>query len=270
MAQLYHDKYKSSSKKKAATNNNNEEDDEITLQSDEEESTEAAVESPLIEVLKQNLKQIVALLDSAAPAQKIENCYDQTTYVPLGQLRLKIVELILFILKLHKQTLYETLETSEALPLISKLFATYPWNNFLQLKVIAIYEEIFENNDTAQHRKQLLSNSQLCETLIKLAEEPNYKHESNRNFRFGYMAAVIKLANFVTKHAATSADVSEYTAGLGSDWTSFVENELRKSNETNNKSLGGQQPRHSMDDDDNDNHYEVNMEKIMQRFSNYN
>jgi hypothetical protein len=25
-----------------------------------------------------------------------------------------------------------------------------------------------------------------------------------------------------------------------------------------------------MDEDDNDNHYEVNMEKIMQRFSNYN
>jgi hypothetical protein len=102
-----------------------------------------------------------------------------------------------------------------------------------------------------------------------LAEEPNYKHESNRNFRFGYMAAVIRLANFVTKHAA-SQDVQEYTAGLGSDWTNFVENELKKSNETNNKSLGGQQPRHSMDEDDNDNHYEVNMEKIMQRFSNYN
>jgi hypothetical protein len=154
LAQLYHDKFKGSSKKKAG-NNNNEEDDEITLQSDEED-TEVAVESPLIEVLKQNLKQIATLLETAAPTQKIENCYDQTTYVPLGQLRLKIVELILFILKLRKQTLYETIETSDALPLISKLFAAYPWNNFLQLKVISLYEEIFENSETSQHRKQLL------------------------------------------------------------------------------------------------------------------
>lgn len=39
----------------------------------------------------------------------IENCYDQTTYVPLGQLRLKIVELVMFSLRLHKETLYETI-----------------------------------------------------------------------------------------------------------------------------------------------------------------
>ena len=102
-----------------------------------------------------------------------------------------------------------------------------------------------------------------------MAKEPNYKHESNRNFRYGYMAAVIKLGNFVTKNA-TVEDVKEYTEGLGAEWTNFVEEELKKSNDTNNKSLGGQQPRHSMDEEDNDNHYEVNMEKIMQRFSNYN
>jgi hypothetical protein len=71
-----------------------------------------------------------------------------------------------------------------------------------------------------------------------LAESPNYKHESNRNFRYGYMAAVIRLGNFVTKHAVTE-DVQEYVAGLGEDWTNFVEEELKKSNETNNKSLGG-------------------------------
>lgn len=83
------------------------------------------------------------------------------------------------------------------------------------------------------------------------------------------MAAVIKLGNFVTKNA-TAEDVKEYTESLGAEWTNFVEEELKKSNDTNNKSLGGQQPRHSMDEEDNDNHYEVNMEKIMQRFSNYN
>ncbi len=65
LAQLYHDKYKGSSKKNNS-NNNNEEDDEITLQSDEEE-TEIATESPLIDVLKHNIKSLVELLETAAP-----------------------------------------------------------------------------------------------------------------------------------------------------------------------------------------------------------
>lgn len=84
------------------------------------------------------------------------------------------------------------------------------------------------------------------------------------------MAAVTRLANLVNKHVSTNSDVKEYTDRLVNEWSNFVDNELKKSNDTNNKSLGGQQPRHSMDDDDNENHYEVNMEKIMQRFSNYN
>ena len=58
---------------------------------------------------------------------------------------------------------------------------------------------------------------------------------------------------------------------LGEDWKSFVEGELKRTNELNNRSLGGQQPRHSIDDtEDADNHYEVNMEKIMARFTNFN
>lgn len=64
LAQLYHDKYKGSSKKN--NSNNNEEDDEITLQSDEED-TEIATESPLIDVLKHNIKNLVELLETAAP-----------------------------------------------------------------------------------------------------------------------------------------------------------------------------------------------------------
>ena len=49
-----------------------------------------------------------------------------------------------------------------------------------------------------------------------------------------------------------------------------MEGELKKSNDTNNKNLGGQQPRNSMDEDDNDKDYEVNMEKIMAKFTNFN
>ena len=84
------------------------------------------------------------------------------------------------------------------------------------------------------------------------------------------MATVIRIGNFFVKYA-DKEDVKAYTESQGEEWTAFIEGELKKSNETNSKSLGGQQPRHSIgDEDDNNDHYEVNMEKIMQRFSNFN
>lgn len=53
-------------------------------------------------------------------------------------------------------------------------------------------------------------------------------------------------------------------------WRYFVEGELLKSNETNNKNLGGQQPRNPIDEDDAEKDYEMDMEKIMAKFSSFN
>jgi hypothetical protein len=65
--------------------------------------------------------------------------------------------------------------------------------------------------------------------------------------------------------------VKEYLATENNGWKAFYEGEVKKSNDLNNKSLGGQQPRGSGgDSDENENHYEVNMEKIMARFTNFN
>lgn len=52
------------------------------------------------------------------------------------------------------------------------------------------------------------------------------------------MATVIKLANFIQKYNDKD-DVKEFISSLGDSWKNFVDNELKKSNDTNNKSLGG-------------------------------
>lgn len=84
------------------------------------------------------------------------------------------------------------------------------------------------------------------------------------------MAAVIKVANFLIKNK-DKEEVSPYLESVGDDWKNFIEGELKRSNDTNNRSLGGQQPRSSMgDDEDNDKDYEMNMDKIMAKFSNFN
>lgn len=82
------------------------------------------------------------------------------------------------------------------------------------------------------------------------------------------MAAVVKLANTLVKYQSTRDPVSEYLASLGEEWKSFVEGELKYSNDTNTKSLGGQQPRSSgMDEDDMEG--SLSMDSILAKFQNF-
>ena len=83
------------------------------------------------------------------------------------------------------------------------------------------------------------------------------------------MAACIKLANIIQKHK-DKEEVAEYIKSQESEaWEAFVEGELKKSNYTNTKSLGGQQSRGQFDDEEDNSSYETNMEKIMARFANF-
>ena len=82
-----------------------------------------------------------------------------------------------------------------------------------------------------------MRNSDLCATIVALAKKANYAHESQKTFRHGYMAAVIKLGNIVNKHAS-DAEMKNVLESV-EDWQDFVDGELKRSNEVNNKNLGG-------------------------------
>lgn len=189
---------------------------------------------------------------------------------PLGQLRLKIIDLVLHLLKLGKKVIVEPLSQTDCLVQINRYVEAYPWNNFLQLKVQNIYEEVLENHQ--DFRSALLSSSEIAPTLIKLSQNNIYEHSSKRPIRHGYMALVVKVANLLQKHRAISNDVRDYLEknDWSEDWQAFVDGELKRSNDTNSRSLGGQQPRNSIDEEDNEKDYEMNMEKIMAKFSNFN
>lgn len=81
------------------------------------------------------------------------------------------------------------------------------------------------------------------------------------------MAVIVRISNLLIKNK-TQDVVSQYLESLGEDWKSFVEGELRISNETNEKSLGGQQPRNQPGDDD-DMEGSMSMDSILSRFSNF-
>jgi len=84
-----------------------------------------------------------------------------------------------------------------------------------------------------------LNSSNIGQTLIKLSKDSQFKHPSDRPIRHGYMAAVIKIANVISKSKDNKDEVVTYIKTLGDDWKEFVDGEFKRSNETNNRSLGG-------------------------------
>ena len=242
------------------------EDEETTLQQLSEDEGEESGDGSLIEVLVHNVPRIVAYLDLPERSQsELSTSYDAKIQ-PLGSLRLKVVELVYQIIKLNKDSILTAIGDSTFFEKLSTLIEAYPWNNFLHLKVIAIYEDVFESSNK-DFIKQALTSGKIGETLITLAGKKTFQHESNRSIRQGYMAVVVKLANTILKYKAKEG-VQEYLTALGDDWRSFVEGELKQSNDVNTRSLGGQQPRQSSADDD-DVEGSMSMDSILQKFQNF-
>ncbi|CDW85853.1 UNKNOWN [Stylonychia lemnae] len=264
LIQIYHEKRKDDHR---SSNNNDNEDEDTIIQNEDEEGQE----SPLVEILSQSVSKLIAYLSSpaAAPRQEIDSSYD-IKLAPLGHLRLRIIDLIYQLVKLNKASILNSLAETNVFAQISGLVERYPWNNFLQLKVQSLYEEIFENQN-ADFRGKVLQGSNLAQTLISLSKSKVFEHPSKRGIRHGYMALVVKIANLIQKNKEKQ-EVQNYLNSLPQpeDWQKFVDGELKSSNDTNSKNLGGQQPRTSMDDDDNEKDYEMNMEKIMAKFTNFN
>jgi len=98
--------------------------------------------------------------------------------------------------------------------------------------------------------------------------------ESTRKIRNGYMALVISVSTKIqTNYDNKDQVVNDYIENVGGEeWKNFVDNELAKSNENNNKTLGGctRNPNNDDNDEGGEGSYDVQMEKIMQRFTNFN
>lgn len=113
-----------------------------------------------------------------------------------------------------------------------------------------------------------------------MSKEASFTLGSARRIRNGYMNLVINIANKLQKKYEGStagektedATVYDYLDSVGEDWRVFVDDELKKSNENNAKTLGGCTTRNNQEEEDenNDSSYDVQMEKIMARFTNFN
>ena len=156
--------------------------------------------------------------------------------MPLGRFRLRSIELLLIIFKLHRQPLYDAIIKSEVLGSLNSLVHRYMWNNFLHLKVQYIWTEIITVSQNAEFRKTCMFHSNIGKELSNLGESNHYTHASERQNRAGHMGLVTQISNLLRK--SEKEEVKEYVASLDKAWTDFVEGELKETNSKNEKSLG--------------------------------
>lgn len=120
--------------------------------------------------------------------------FNDQAFVPLGQQRLRSVDLVLNMIKLRKAPLLTALAESEIFGNIMALVKEYPWNNFLQLKVINICNEVISNNTNAEFRQQFLERSGIAQAFVDMSAQASIAMESSREIRNGYMALVINIS----------------------------------------------------------------------------
>jgi len=101
----------------------------------------------LVEVLLSKISSIEKILQSEQDGPLMQNSVTDEKFVPLGQQRLRSVELVLKMLQMKKDVLNTAIASSKIPLHIMSLIKAYPWNNFLQLKVINIWTEVLENQD---------------------------------------------------------------------------------------------------------------------------
>lgn len=210
------DRQKKKDQKADADKDNHDEDDDIVQQNSDDEAADdleasnpnsvAAQTQVLVDVLLRKMSNIETILKNDFEGPKIRSSVTDQEFVPLGQQRLYTIELVLRMVQLKKDALYEALGSSKIFANIMGLVKQYPWNNFMQLKVISMTDEILDNCESETFKKAFLNGSGLGKALVDMAVQANYTMTTGRQIRNGYMALVVGVSNkLVKKYKGTGA-----------------------------------------------------------------
>ena len=129
----------------------------------------------MITLIAGNIPRIVSYLEQqTAQTNLLETSYD-VKIVPLGSLRLKLIELMYNLIKLNKDALLLSLVETNFFGQLSHLIEVYSWNNFLQLKLSSIFDEILDSANK-QFAARALKSSNIGQVLINLGSKTSYDH----------------------------------------------------------------------------------------------
>ncbi len=137
---------KKEQKKETSQDANDDDDVMIDAQNSDGENSDDGESDPnsptflcnqLVDLLVAKMETICDVLNPEhQPEAKLASSIDDEEFVPLGQQRLTTVEMVLKMLKLKKESLDGAMMKSVIFKNVIGLVKAYPWNNFLQLKVL--------------------------------------------------------------------------------------------------------------------------------------
>jgi hypothetical protein len=126
---------------------------------------------------------------------------------------LHTVELVSKMVQLKKEPIFAALMTSQTFSNIMTLVKNYPWNNFLQLKVINLFEQVLTHIDHEAFKTHVLEQTELAKSLAELGAAHQYEMESERKIRSGHMALVVSVSNMLVKRSEAEGQDDKGAAG---------------------------------------------------------
>ena len=199
---------------KAETNNDDDDDIIVQHNSEDEDKDDNEASNPnsatvqtniLVDILKDKVEVVQEILRGDHAGEKTRLSVSDIEFVPLGLQRLHTVELVSKMVQLRKEPLYAALSATKIFANIMELVKVYKWNNFLQLKVNNLFEQVCNNCDNETFKREVLEQTQIALALAEMGKECNYIMESERKIRNGHMALVVSISNMLVKKTEAEA-----------------------------------------------------------------
>ena len=164
--------------------------------------------------------------------------------VPLGEMRLRIIELITQVIRIDLDGINKQILESEILQILTNLFFECIWNSQFQYYYDIIIQKVL-NGDVGYLKNCLISSAKLPERLIETWRDAD-AIAGGRPYRKGNLGYVTRLANALVKYQSGESDPIQLCEG----WEDFVDIDLTTVNEIENRNIGGYQPPSDAFEDD--------------------
>jgi len=159
---------------------------------------------------------------------------------PLGQNRLKILEVIQALISLKNPEVEGKMIELGVLPTVLDLFFKYEWHNFLHNLVKNLLEIVITGENKAI-KESLFTDGKILTRIIDAHKHNDEALEQPKSCRKGYMGQLRLISNLIQTQATGEAWMRVYTDGA--DWAAFCDTYLAQLNDINDgRQLGRSKP----------------------------
>ena len=180
----------------------------------------------LLDLMIEFLPEIKLQLQTPATATYLGTFSEEIE--PLGEHRLKLIELLIVSLKTESEDLWNSIASSEILTEVVKLFFKMPWNSILHNTV-----EILINNCICSHHRPLITSMLLTSDFISHMINTAFSPQSTH--RLGVLGHISRIGNIINQ---SDNEIVKECIEKTERWKEFCTGYLEVRNNYDSKQLG--------------------------------